>query len=361
MTHPIRFDPAMEHPPEGEAETESSLDQTLAGIRETTFKDSGQAIRSVHAKAHGIIAATLTVLDGLPPELAQGLFAKPGRYDAIMRLSTIPGDVLSDAVSVPRGMALKVLGVEGARLPGSEGDTTQDFVMADGPAFAAPTPAKFLGNLKLLAATTDTGEGAKKVLSAVARGAEAVLEAFGTKSPFITTLGGHPGTHILGETFYSQTAFLFGPYYAKFALKPVSAGLAAHTNEKVDLSDPDVLRHAVTTHFAGDGGTWALQVQLATDPDAMPIEDASAIWPEEMSPYVTVARLEATAQDAWSEANRRTVEDGFAFSPWHGLAAHRPLGGVNRVRRSTYKHSAEFRGTHTGCPMHEPRAPVAAG
>lgn len=356
MTIPIRFEPAMEHSAEGEAETEANLDETLAQIRETTLKDSGQALRSVHAKGHGILNATFTVLEGLPPELAQGLFAKPGHYAAVMRLSTIPGDVLSDAVSVPRGMALKVLGVEGARLPGSEGDTTQDFVMADAPAFAAPTPAKFLGNLKLLAATTDTAEGAKKVLSAVARSAEAVLEAFGTKSPLITTLGGHPGTNILGETFYSQTPFLFGPYYAKFALKPVSAGLTAHTREKVDLSDPDALRHAVVSHFAREGGAWELQVQLATDPDAMPIEDASAIWPEEMSPYVTVARLEAEAQDAWSDSSRSAVEDGFAFSPWHGLAAHRPLGGVNRVRRVTYKHSAAFRGTHTGCPMHEPRA-----
>ena len=49
------------------------------------------------------------------------------------------------------------------------------------------------------------------------------------------------------------------------------------------------------------------------------------------------------------------VDDALSFSPWHGLAAHQPLGGVNRVRRDTYDFSADFRGAFNGCPMHEPR------
>jgi len=46
-----------------------------------------------------------------------------------MRFSTLPGDVLDDSVSTPRGLAMKVIGVEGERLEGSEGDVTQDFVL----------------------------------------------------------------------------------------------------------------------------------------------------------------------------------------------------------------------------------------
>ncbi len=58
---------------------------------------------------------TMTVLDGLPAQLAQGLFAKPGQYDVAMRFSTLPGDILDDSVSTPRGLAVKVIGVQGAR------------------------------------------------------------------------------------------------------------------------------------------------------------------------------------------------------------------------------------------------------
>jgi hypothetical protein len=69
----------------------------------------------------------LEVDAGLPAELAQGLFAKPRRYPVVIRISTIPGDILDDSVSTPRGMAVKVIGVEGERLEGSENDVTQDF------------------------------------------------------------------------------------------------------------------------------------------------------------------------------------------------------------------------------------------
>jgi hypothetical protein len=44
-----------------------------------------------------------------------------------------------------------------------------------------------------------------------------------------------------------------------------------------------------------------------------------------------------------------------AFSTWHGLAAHQPLGAVNRARKSAYQMSSEFGGARNGCPMHEPR------
>src|SRR5260370_32130719 len=86
---------------------------------------------------------------------AQGLFAKPGRYPIVMRFSTLPGDILDDSVSTPRGLSVKIIGVEGERLSGSEGDVTQDFVLVNGPAFGAPTPNKFLPVLTLLATTTD--------------------------------------------------------------------------------------------------------------------------------------------------------------------------------------------------------------
>ncbi len=217
----LRFTASMETTEPTEAETNDALIETLAKISQTTFEHSGHATRSVHAKSHGVMRGTMTVLDGLPAQLAQGLFAKPGRYDVAMRFSTLPGDILDDSVSTPRGLAVKVIGVQGPRLPGSEGDTTQDFVLVNGPAFAAPTPAKFLANLKMLAATTDKAEGAKKVLSAVARGTETVIEAFGGKSAMVTTMGGQPETNILGETFYSQTPFLYGDHVAKFSVAPV--------------------------------------------------------------------------------------------------------------------------------------------
>lgn len=355
LISPLRYSPGVEIPEPDEAETRQGMIEALRHISEVTFKDSGHALRSVHAKSHGLLSAQLHVADGLPVELAQGLFARPGNYPAVMRFSTTPGDVLDDDVSTPRGMAIKIIGVEGERLPGSEGDATQDFVMVNGPAFGASSAKKFLGNLKLLAKTTDKAEGLKKVLSAALRGAETLVEALGGESSTLKSLGGHPRTNILGETFYTQAPIRYGDYIAKVSLAPVSPDLTALTDAPLDQGDtPDPLREAVGAFFSTRGGEWELRVQLCTDLDSMPIEDSSKPWPEDKSPYVTVARVVVQPQDSYSETHVKAIDDGMSFSPWHGLAAHQPLGSIMRVRRQVYESSVEFRGNHNGCPMHEP-------
>jgi hypothetical protein len=353
---PLLYDPRYEVPEEHEAQTTAELVKTLLGISETTFKDSGHATRSVHAKSHGLLRAELRVLDDLPPVLAQGIFAKAGTYPVVMRLSTIPGDILDDSISTPRGLAIKVIGVAGERLEGSETAVTQDFTLVNGPVFASPGAKKFSDKLKLLAATTDKAPGLKKVLSAVFRGTEKALEAFGGESGTLKAIGGHPETHILGETFFSQVPILFGRYMAKISVAPVSAELAALTNAPLNVNGkPNGLREGVMEFFAETEAVWELRVQLCTDLEKMPIEDASVRWPEEISPFIAVARITARPQRAWSEARSALIDDGMSFTPWQGISAHRPLGSVMRVRKVAYEMSAKFRAQHNGKRIVEPR------
>jgi hypothetical protein len=225
---PVRFTASVEHPAADEAQTIQGLIATMRYINERTLTDGGHAIRSVHAKSHGFVQGCLEVDADLPRELAQGLFATPARYPVVMRLSTIPGDILDDSVSTPRGMAIKLIGVEGERLDGSEGDVTQDFLLINGPAFGAPTPKQFLSVLRLLARTTDRAEGLKKILSAIMRQVQkVVVAATGHPNVTVATLGGQPETHILGETFYSQAPLRFGDCIAKISVAPISAELEA--------------------------------------------------------------------------------------------------------------------------------------
>ena len=351
---PIRYAPSLEAPRPEEAGIHADMIATFARIQETTAADYGHAVRGVHAKSHGLLTGRLAVLPGLPPHLAQGAFAAPGEHEVVLRLSTNPGDILDDSVSTPRGLALKILGVAGERLPDAEG-TTQDFVLANAPAFVAPDAAAFLGNLKLLAATTDTPGVFKTAFSALMRGVESVLEGLGTKSPTVIALGGHPETHILGETFYSQVPLRWGDHVAKVAVAPVSPGLTALTGAALNVNGrPNGLREAVVAFFAETEGVWELRAQALTNPDTMPVEDASVPWPEAESPYVAVARITVPRQDAWSPERVARLDDGLAFSPWHGIAAHRPLGSIMRARRATYPRSADFRARRNGCPIREP-------
>lgn len=351
---PVRYSDAVETPIDNEEQVHRDLIDTMRSITETTSEDYGHAVRSVHAKAHGILSGELKIAGDLPPELAQGLFAAPSRHRVLMRFSTNPGDILDDSVSAPRGLALKILDVEGERLPDSGDETTQNLILVNAPAFAAPDAKAFLGSLKQLAATTDKAEGAKKLLSAALRGVESALEAVGGKSAMLSTMGGAPITHPLGDSYYSQVPFRYGDHIAKFALVPVSANLTRLTGDKVNTSDrPDALREVIREEIIEQGGTWELRVQLNTDLEAMPIEDASVAWDEKASPYRTVATLTVAPQLSLGTEVANVVDEQTFFSPWHGLAAHRPLGSVNRSRRQAYEMSAEFRARFNGCPMHD--------
>lgn len=349
-SNPVRYDASIEHPEPDEAETAAAIVKSLRGINEKVFKDTGHAVRSVHAKGHGMMNGTLRVLDNLPPQLAQGLFATPGAmYPVLMRISTIPGDVLDDKVSVPRGMGLKVMDVPGERLEGSEADTSQDFVMVNGPAFSASTAKQFLGGLRLLAATTDRVSWLKRLLSEVTRPIEALVYRFTGKHSLLVALGGHPATNPLGETYYSQAPLLYGDYIAKVSLKPLSPSVVALKDAPVDLSGtPDGIREAVSAFFRNNGGEYELRVQLCTDLKKMPVEDASVVWPEEVSPYIPVARITLPPQNSWSPENVREMDRGMAFNVWRGLAAHRPLGSIMRVRKPAYAMSQRFRVEHNG-------------
>jgi hypothetical protein len=357
---PLPFSPAVEKIQPDEAETHAQLVETLLKISTTTYANGHKALRSVHAKSHGLLKGSL-IVPALPAVLAQGLFARPGEYAAALRFSTSPGDLLSDSVSTPRGLAIKVFGVQGERLADVDGsdtssDTTQDFALVNGKAFLAPDAKHFLRSLKLLAGTTDKAEGLKIVLSAVLRGTEKALEAVGGESGTIKALGGTPETHILGDSFFSQVPIRYGDYIAKVGVVPTSPALASLSGQPLNLNhEHDALRLAVRSHFMGNGGQWDVRVQLCTNLDDMPVEDATVLWDEEKSPYITVATLDIPPQDSWSDPLQQSIDDAMAFNPWHGLAAHQPLGSIMRARRHAYPASARFRLGKNGCPFVEPK------
>lgn len=353
---PVRFSPAVEDVAPDEAKTIEGLNDTFDVILERTSEDGGHAIRSVHAKSHGILEGELTIDGGLPPELAQGLFTNPGIHKVVLRMSTNAGDILPDSVSLPRGLAIKVLDVEGERLPGADGNT-QDFVMVNGPVFQAKTAEKFLGNLRMLAKTTDRMERTKVALSAVLRGVNNALGAVGIESPAINSLGGAPNVEPLGETYYSATPFRYGDYIAKLSLRPVEPAMTALTGKIIDVDGRDnAIREDVRDEMRSIDAVWEFRVQLCRDLEKQPIEDSTVEWSEDEAPFQRVGIIRANAQDSWQQDRVRDVEDTMRFSVWTGLAAHQPLGNINRARRDTYRHSADFRASFNGCPYHEPRA-----
>ena len=359
MTRPaaaVPYAPAIDAPDPRERAAIEDLKDVFADMAATVARHEGHAYRAVHAKGHALLEARFEVRGDLPAELAHGLFARPGHYRALARLSSPPAEQLPDTVSTPRAIALKVLEVPGARVETGDGATSQDFLMVNAPAFSAPDPAGFLRAARLLAATTERMPRTKEAISSTLRGASALLDRAGIDAAPLRGLGGEPMRHPLGETYFSQAPFLYGPYMAKFSLAPRSPALLALEDQAL-AADADAQREAVRAFFQALEGEveWAFRVQLCRDLERMPVADPSVEWPEDVGPWQEVARLVVPAQLSWGD-DSQALDDRLAFSPWNALAAHRPLGAINRARREVMEVSRRLRSTFNGCPLHEPRA-----
>ena len=353
---PVRYHPGLEQPLQDEPETIDKLGRMMLTMAQTVReKHGGQAMRATHAKATGLLKGELVVADDLPTELAQGMFAHPGRYDALVRYSQGPSNPVSDQASGQRGMSIKVLGIDGPHVAGSPETTTQDWVLAPDPAFINANAETFLTNFRIGASNTPHLPEAIIIgASYAARGAEAALEAVGLENGTLKLLG-RPPLHPVSHPYYSQTPSRYGDYVAKVAAYPTEQTLAAIGEPKVDTNlDDDAFRHAMTGFFARYRAEFDIRVQLCTNLDTMPIEDASVKWPEEQSPYRTVARLSLPMQDAFSEERRQYFEQRLSFNPIHALEEHRPLGGVQRARMKVYLQTQDFRQRTNGVNPAEP-------
>ncbi len=318
-----------------ESETKQKIVDVMTQGMKLARQKYGRSVRISHAKAHALLKGELIVKEGLSLELAQGMFAKPGRYEVLVRMAQQPGELLDDSkLSTDRGMSVKVLGVEGPKLDGHTA-STQDWVFDVGKQFLANGMKEFLQafkpNAEIAPKLSDSVKGA---VSTAARATNTMLNTVGVNSEKLAFYG-HPVVHPAGEEYFSQTAFRYGDYVAKLGLFPISQGLAALKEQPFDPQTPDALREAMNAFFRTNPAEFELRVQLNTGLDEMPIEEAQAKWPETESQYRTVAKLIIPVQTAWDSAKDGYFED-LSFSPAHALAAHRPLGGINRARLLAY-------------------------
>lgn len=340
----VRYSENVEVKQENEDEDVREIRASFARGRMAAYEKHRHAVRDAHAKSHGIVKGELTIYENLPEELRQGLFREAKTYPVIIRYSTSPGDILPDGVAALRGMAIKVVGVEGEKiLPALKDAVTQDFVLCNHPTIAAGDVSSYLRHALFLEKATQQPEEVQRVATTALRAGAAALRTIGVD--VVGGAGGQamPETHILGETFFSQAAMRYGDYVCKLNAAPLSENLKALTGKGIDTGNPSVLRDLVVEFFNTNDAEYEIGIQLCTDLEKMPVEDASVEWSEEASPYRAVAKLLIPAQNAYGNERRVYGDDGLAFSPWHALPEHQPLGSIQRVRKPVYDESSEYR------------------
>jgi len=319
--------------PDGEEAKHVGYAEALRAIQRGRAA-GGKASRALHAKGYGV-EGELTVLGELPDHARVGLFAKPATYRAYVRYSNGDGRRQSDTKGDVRGIAVKVVGVEGKKIiPGMEQEKTQDFLLIRTPAipfrdadeFVAVVTAAQSNPLLLLPRILGRlGVGRTfALLPQLAKGMK------GSMAPLATT------------PYFSAAPVCCGAYAVHYALTPQESPGPVAANG----TSSDWMRDDLALRLAKEPVVYDLRLQFYVDDTKTPIEDASVEWKEEDAPFVTVARLTLPTQSLDSPRGKKLGDyiEGLSFDPWHALEAHRPLGNVMRARNQAYRLSTQERG-----------------
>jgi hypothetical protein len=115
----------------------------------------------------------------------------------------------------------------------------------------------------------------------------------------------------------------------------------------------DYLRAAMVKALSEGDVEFDFRIQLQTDPFLMPIENNGVLWPEKISPRVSVATLRLPRQKFDSPAQMEFAKR-LSYNPWHTIAEHRPLGNQSRARKRMYLELSTLRHNMNNVPHFEP-------
>jgi catalase len=390
VEHPAKIFEKFEKPPKGETQQidkTAKLTTKLQDMRKAS--QDGKLLRGVHPKSHGCVRAQFVVRSDIQAKYRVGLFAQPGKvHGAWIRFSNasvLREHDLKDGKNGSRGMAIKVMDVEGDMLIKDNGRSNQDFLMINTPEFAfanvrdyhrltrvliadkaGASPDQFFVPFKLfkLGILGSTGELKPPAdnepeevtkLRKIFKHSD-VFKRFSPKDlagtlqsiQIVGKIQTIPVRNPLQVQYFGAAPFLFGKDRAmKFSAAPCKGtNQAAFVEITADNPPKDYLRDALSQTMKGEQNVcydFKIQVRSA-DAKELNIENATTTWPDEDTSYINVAKISIAAQQAPHTDEAREHCEKLAFSPWHSLADHQPIGGINRLRLKVYSGSAKHRG-----------------
>jgi len=311
-------------------------EQLIAILRSNLTKDypdGTRTLRDAHTKSHGCVRAEFIVSDTVPERFRVGIFRTPRTYQAWIRFSSSANSIRADVKRDVMGMAIKVLDAEPAD---ADGAGTQDFLLTSAITFMARNleefyrfmAAFFAGTLHL--ALFFLNPARWRMLIILAK----VAKKYG--SP-------------LTSRYWSMSAYRCGDTVVKYGVRPQQT----MPDSPPAGAGPDFLRDAMKAHLTAKEARFDFMLQPQVDPHAMPIDDPSVEWSEQVSPFVPVATIRIPAQD-FDTAERWDFAENLSFAPWHCLSEHEPLGAINRARKRAYTVLSGFRHDRNHVPPRPP-------
>lgn len=312
------------------------LEHLFVEVTQKTRMLAGQCPvrRAVFLKQHGSAYGELVVQPGLPDDLRVGVFSAE-RYPAWVRFSSdVPPGYPDSGTTL--GAGVKLFGVPGPKL--LEPDAlTQDFVFQNFDVFFVP-------DARAMCEFTYAGVQEHDYDSYLSTHPKTkqVLADMAQQVASVTTVD-----------YWSVLPSSFGPNrFVKYKLEPI-----ADASAPAPPASPsrDYLTDDLKARLLAGGISFRFLVQLQTDPETMPLDDATVRWEEAASRPIHVATLELPQQDVDAPGQEQFGEN-LSFTAWHSLAEHAPVGSLQEARKVVYQASATLRRNANGIPLVEPRS-----
>ncbi len=300
----------------------------------------GRMERGGNTKTHGIVRGEFIVHDDLPAQFRHGIYARPQRFRAWVRFSG-PGPYITPDIDDVGFMSIsvKLLGVPGPKLMDDERHTLDLFGVST-PTFVTPdTRANAhlqAWSLKDAAIFHFLNFRRPHLLDLIMQGLFIKTQSSPFEAPYFSCV-----PYLLGEGQAMQYSF-----WPKSTHRTPIPRLPRRPPD-------DYLRDAMVKALAAGEVEFDVRLQLQTDPFLMPIENNAVLWPEKLSPRVSVATLRLPRQSFDSPAQLAFART-LSFNPWHTIAEHRPLGNQSRARRRMYQTLAQLRQRVNAAPHVEP-------
>jgi hypothetical protein len=300
----------------------------------------GSVERGGNTKTQGIVRAEFVVHEGLPQALRQGIYAQARSYPAWVRFSG-PGPYITPDIDDVGFMSLsvKLMGVPGPKLMDEE-KFTQDMFGVSPPTFVTPDVR---ANAQLQLQSLTNSQIFYFLNFHRPHLLDMVMQGLWTKTQ----------SSPLEAAYYSTVPYLLGEGQAmQYAFWPKSRTRTPIA--RLPLRPPDdYLRAAMVASLQRGDVEFDVRLQLQTDAHLMPIENAGVMWPERLSPRVSVATLRIPRQTFDSEAQMDFAKR-LSYNPWHSIAEHRPLGNQSRARKRIYLALSTLRHQMNAVPHFEP-------
>lgn len=268
----------------------------------------------------------------------------------ILRYSSLTPKLVPDNISAPRGIGLKIFGIQGEKIWG-EDKLTQDWTMNNYPVLELRDPQT----------TNEIADSLERNWNQLDKFAKEQSERADAE---LATRGGslarqHSECEFLYHFYafirltfisvvampeYSQSAYRYGDYVAKLGVFPIGEAQKALEKEYIKEDAPinAISQHLRDFHLQNKV-TYSFCAQLLQNLDEQPVEDIGIEWDEKKYPYEQVATIEFDPQDSWLPEFRAWWDDRITVNSWHGLKEHLPLGSTNRMRRVVYAELRKLR------------------